>query len=126
LALWEETVLPLVRHHLDEFNNWLVPMFGEDLEFDADLDGIPALAIRRQATWERVEQSSFMTINEKRQAVGLDDIEGGDVVLISAAMLPLGAEVNDDEDSGTPEERRARFQLAYGDPAPPVAKNITA
>ena len=90
-------------------------MFGEDLEFDADLNDIPALAIRRQATWERVETASFMTINEKRQAVGLDDIQGGDVVLVSAAMLPLGAEpLEEEEDAGTPEERRARFELAYG------------
>ncbi len=73
-----------------------------------------------------------MTDNEKRQATGLDDIDGGDVLYKPAAMLPVGdepeedepddddkpdTEDEDDEDPGkmTPARAEAANLLAYGD-----------
>ena len=70
LALWEQTVMPLVTYTASAFNNWLVPMFGGGIELVPDTDGISALAIRNQAIWDRVEKASFLTDNEKRAAVG--------------------------------------------------------
>ena len=70
LALWEQTVVPMVCALTDALNNWLIPMFGVSYEMTADTDGITALAIRNQAIWERVQNASFLTDDEKRAAVG--------------------------------------------------------
>ncbi len=70
LALWEQTVVPLVERTIDRLNNWLLPFFDGKLELAADTDGITALAASNQAIWDRVEKSSFLTDDEKRIAVG--------------------------------------------------------
>lgn len=49
LELWEQTILPLLDHAIDELNNWLAPKFGDDLKLSKDLDAIPALEPRREA-----------------------------------------------------------------------------
>ncbi len=78
LALWEETVIPLLDHLTDSLNNWLVTMFGEDLNLKYDINDISGLSTRREKIWSRIENASFLTINEKRQMVGLSPINGGD------------------------------------------------
>jgi len=78
LALYDDAVLPLLTHFKEEFNNWLTPVFGDDLRLDFDKDAIEALAPRREKIWERLNKSNFMTVNEKRAAVGLEPIENGD------------------------------------------------
>jgi len=70
LALWEQTVVPLVCATTDALNSWLVPMFGGQYELCPDTDGISALAIRNQAIWDRVQKATFLTDDEKRAAVG--------------------------------------------------------
>ncbi len=70
LALWEQTVVPLVQRTIDNLNNWLIPFFGGRLELAADTDSITALAVSNQAIWDRVEKASFLSENEKRAAVG--------------------------------------------------------
>jgi HK97 family phage portal protein len=77
LALWEQTVIPLVKVTIDALNNWLVPMFGQGLELCPDIDGIPAMALRNQAIWNRVETASFLTVDEKRAAVGYGPLPAG-------------------------------------------------
>ncbi len=70
LALWEQTVLPLVGATADALSGWLAPKFGEKLELVANTDEVMALAIRNQAVWDRVEKASFLSEDEKRAAVG--------------------------------------------------------
>ncbi len=77
-ALWEQTILPLLDNITNSLNNWLLPHFGDNLELTYDSDKISALSPRRELIWKRIKDADFMTINEKRQAVGLDNIEGGD------------------------------------------------
>lgn len=80
LALYDDAVLPLVTHLCDELNRWLCPQFGAGLSLQPDIDRIEALAPRREKVWERVNSATFMTTNEKRRALGLNDIAGGDVL----------------------------------------------
>jgi len=80
LALWEDTVIPLLRHLRDELNGWLAPAFGEGLELDVDLDEVPALALRREKIWGRLQAADFLTVNEKRQAAGFAPVVGGDTI----------------------------------------------
>lgn len=70
LAFYEDSVLPLAYGLRDALNNWLVPMFGDDLRLDYDLDAVSALSPRREALWERISKADFLTAEEKRQAVG--------------------------------------------------------
>ena len=70
LALWEQTVIPLVKRSLDSLNNWLIPFFGGGFELVPDTDSITVLAASNQAIWDRVEKASFLSEDEKRAAVG--------------------------------------------------------
>jgi len=76
--LWEDTILPLLDLITDELNRWLTSCYEGTLKLSHDLDGIPALAPRRESAWKRVESASFLTINEKRAAVGYGAIPSGD------------------------------------------------
>jgi HK97 family phage portal protein len=68
--LWEDTILPLIEMLVAEFNLWLQPYFGHDLRLGYDLDGIQALAPKREAMWQKIAAADFLTEDEKRQAVG--------------------------------------------------------
>jgi HK97 family phage portal protein len=90
MAFWEETVtfyLTLIR---DELNHWLLR--GSNKYLDFDIDDMPAFESKRASLWERARMSDFITINEKRQMVGEDPVDGGDIILVPATMLPLGTE----------------------------------
>lgn len=76
--LWEDTVLPLLDSIVAELNAWLLPYYDTNLKFSYDLDSIQALAPKREMAWAKVESAAFLTINEKRQAVGYGPITNGD------------------------------------------------
>ncbi len=78
LALYDDAVIPLLSHIRDELNNWLIPIFGEGLRLDFDLDKVEALSVRRDKIWNRLQSANFMTVNEKRAELGLSPIENGD------------------------------------------------
>lgn len=80
LALYDDAVLPLVEHMTAALNSWLAPRFGDDISVSFDADGIEALAPRRDKVWQRLAACDFMTVNEKRRALGLSPIDGGDAV----------------------------------------------
>jgi phage portal protein BeeE len=79
-SFWRQTVLPLVARTAKAVSGWLGPAFDEgvSLELRPDLDAIEALSTEREALWERVRVADFLTINEKRAAVGYEPVEGGD------------------------------------------------
>lgn len=78
IALWEQTILPLVGNTLEHFNRWLKPYFSDNLLLEYEVDNISALANRTDAIWHRLEKASFMSNNEKRRAIGLGPLEGED------------------------------------------------
>ncbi|MFY7962525.1 MAG: phage portal protein [Elsteraceae bacterium] len=78
LELWEHTILPLVWRLCDALNNWLTPRFGQDLRLSIDVDAISALHPRRQLRWAMLNRADFLTVNEKRAAVGYPPVPGGD------------------------------------------------
>ncbi len=71
LAFWEETVIPLVQSFAQSLNNWLLPMFGANLELLPDLDNLSALSPRREELWRRVGSAAFLSDDEKRSLLGL-------------------------------------------------------
>jgi HK97 family phage portal protein len=127
LALWEDTVIPLLRDVRDELNAWLGPLFG-GAELENDLDEIPALILRRESLFKMVENADFMTINEKREQVGLEPIEGANVILVPATMLPLeqALEPPDDGDEGEVEDDETDDEVIDDDDkAAPVVTYIS-
>ncbi len=80
LSLWEQTVIPMLQSLANALNGWLLPLFGENLCLDIDIDNISAMAPRREGLWSKLQGVNFMTINEKRASVGLSPINGGDIL----------------------------------------------
>lgn len=80
LSLWEQAIIPLMDELVGCFNNWLVPNFkkSESLRISHDKNNIPALLPRREKLWSRLQAADFLTVNEKREAVGLQPLDGDD------------------------------------------------
>jgi HK97 family phage portal protein len=77
-TFWRQTVLPLVARTAEAIGTWLGPAWGEALRLGFDVDKVEALSEERRALWERVEAARFLTLNEKRIAVGYGPLPGGD------------------------------------------------
>jgi len=88
-ALYMEAILPLMDLYRDELNAWLVPLYDDGLYLDYDRDAIEALQEERAQKYAYLNASYFLSINEKRIAVGEDEVEGGDVILVPIGMIPL-------------------------------------
>lgn len=77
-VFFRQTVLPLATRTGHALAQWLTPQFSDDIRVAIDTDRIDALAADRVALWERVNDAAFLTLNEKREAVGYAPVEGGD------------------------------------------------
>ncbi|MEZ5841419.1 MAG: phage portal protein [Hyphomicrobiales bacterium] len=77
-AFWRGTVLPLAGRLAAAFGAWLTPAFGAGFRLAFDADASEALAADREALWSRVQAADFLTLNEKRAAIGYGPLEGGD------------------------------------------------
>lgn len=90
-SFYVETILPYMDTFRDSLNNWLTIRWNESIVLDYDKDDIEALQEERDQLYERVGKATWMTLNEKRLATGLDEIDGGDVILVPMGMVPLQA-----------------------------------
>ncbi|MGM5034049.1 phage portal protein [Tardiphaga sp. 803_E3_N1_3] len=77
-VFFRQTVLPLAARTGNALAQWLAPAFGDGIRIDIDTDRVDALAADRTALWQRVSSADFLTLNEKREAVGYAPVEGGD------------------------------------------------
>jgi HK97 family phage portal protein len=77
-TFFRQTVLPLAARTGCAIAQWLSPQFGDAIRITVDTDRIDALASDRAALWDRVSNADFLTLNEKREAVGYAPVEGGD------------------------------------------------
>jgi HK97 family phage portal protein len=127
LSFWMETVLPLYGLILEGLNRWLTPLYGPDLYLWYDEETIPALEPRRKEKFARVQGAEFMTIDEKRRAVGMDTFphDLGKSLLLSGRGVLLGEDgsivalgINANVDP-------ADDPLADGNRAKPAASPIT-
>lgn len=78
LALYEETIIPLAERMTAAFNHWLMPMVNDHLTLALDHDAVVALANKRDTLWDKVGNAAFLTINEKREALGYSPLPDGD------------------------------------------------
>ena len=69
-TFWRQSVVPLLGRVTEALTNFLGPQFGDGLRVGYDLDQVEALSVDRDALWARVDKASFLTPDEKREAVG--------------------------------------------------------
>jgi len=102
MALWEQTVLPWLYELVGELNAWLAPQFGEEYRISIDEEAIVALSPRRTERWERINSASFLTVNEKREALGYEPVSGGNDVLQPANLIPVGTDIMGERPADAP------------------------
>ena len=115
LALYEETIIPLIKRVESDLNEYLAPAYGERLRIQYDIDSIPAMAERRRRIYENVTgavREGIISRNEARERLGLEPITGGDEVYISANLFPLGEPENSDLEDRTPDPDK-EAEIAY-------------
>jgi HK97 family phage portal protein len=121
LALYEETIIPLMQRVQEDINEWLVPQFEENIRVVYDIDSIPALTERRKMIYENViaaVRDGIITRNEARERLDMEPIEGGDDILVNASLFPLGATIPDapveeEDDEKTYEEEKAISDIDF-------------
>ncbi|GGB50917.1 portal protein [Roseibium aquae] len=75
-AFWRGAVLPLVKRMAANLAAWLGPAYGGPIRLQPDIDAIEALSAEREALWRRVDAATFLTRDEKRDAVGYGPYAG--------------------------------------------------
>ena len=63
-----------VNRTLKSLTMWLAAGYEGRLELRPALDRIDALGAERAALWDRVQRADFLTVDEKRVAVGLSPL----------------------------------------------------
>ena len=76
-AFWRQTVLPLAARVTAGLGGWLSKLQGGGLRLDFDRDAVDALSADRDALWRRLGEAQFLTVDEKREAVGYGPAEPG-------------------------------------------------
>ncbi len=69
-VFWRQSVIPMLRRVIDTMSTSVGQQFEVGVRLDLDLDQVEALSHDRDALWQRVNNASFLTDAEKRQAVG--------------------------------------------------------
>jgi len=91
-VLFTNAVIPELNKIRDEFNRWLVPMFGEDLYFDFDYSAVPELMPEQEKLVDTLSKSFWLTANEKRMAQGYGVDEDNPVMneyLVPSNFIPI-------------------------------------
>ena len=120
LALYEETVIPLLSRVESDLNEYLSPLYDGDIRIQYDLDSIPAMAEKRKQVYENVVQgvnAGILTRNEARDRLGLEEVTGGDDLYIPSNLFPIGETETSTEDSAKPvevDEAEKAFEEIYG------------
>lgn len=68
---WEETVLPILNTFAGDLSNWFQHIFTDNTHtLIYDIDSIQALSKRRESEWRKINEATFLNIDEKREALG--------------------------------------------------------
>ncbi len=116
-SFYQETVIPLAREIACALTHWFSHQLGEGVYIDVNTDNLDALQPTMEAKWKRIEASKILSLNEKREALGYDPVDGGDQHYESVGSLPLGTAATiaggaaDEDGEGKPNGKKP--------PAPP-------
>lgn len=107
VALYDRAILPRVHRLFNRLGSALFPRYGNtdgDLVLTFDDKDIPALETRRIENTKSLGQIGVLTVNELRDQVGFDQVDGGDVILRPASDVPAldNNTMDDNETLGVP------------------------
>jgi HK97 family phage portal protein len=105
---YTDTILPMFNEFLRAFGNWLLPAYGDGLEFKVDLDDIAALEAVRMRTFDRMiraKQAGVLTADEARAGIGYPELTPDQRLELD----PVGAAI-----SQADAEIRSAAKLTYG------------
>jgi len=95
-SLYQETILPLMKYIVSEFNYWLLGSLYKDdtLYFEMDLDEIEALRENRKDLWEQGIngfKAGVLTINEARELLGYGKFNSreADMLYLPLTVYPI-------------------------------------
>lgn len=109
LQFFDNSVLPLADRLYDEMTRFLMPRYknSENLRFTFNENDITALRLRRLETAKAQSEVNVNTINEIRKTIGDEEIEGGDVILRPATLIPISqGALGDDIDDMTEDDKQ--------------------
>lgn len=86
----KDTILPMLRHDEERLNEWYLPLFG--IEGDAFLcydNPVPEDKIFERDTRRNYVETGLISYNEARAELGLDEVDGGDRLLVPSGKVPI-------------------------------------
>lgn len=92
LALYDEAVLPGLSRILKELSNFLMYRYSPEDEITYDENDISVIKNRNLDYVLKLKETQSLTYNDLRQKLGMDDIQGGDVLYQSNTLVQVGAE----------------------------------
>ena len=115
LGLYEETIIPLLTRVESDLNEFLVPLYDDDIRIKYDIDSIPAMAEKTKQVYLDVSQAvtaGIITRNEAREKLGLQPIDGANELYIPSNLFPIGQA--DDDTPLEDDDNEKLADLAYG------------
>jgi HK97 family phage portal protein len=92
-ALYQEEVVPFLLWISSELNRWLVQPIDPALKLVPNIDSISALQENRTETADRLEKSDWLTVGEKREAAGFEQLgNDADQVIITRKGIVITPE----------------------------------
>ncbi len=86
----KRTIRPKMRRFIGYLNEFLVPLFGDDLILDFDDPVQENVELTLRSNQVGLGNAPYLSINEVRAREGLSPIDGGDVVYGSSLQAPVG------------------------------------
>jgi HK97 family phage portal protein len=106
LEFYENRVLPFASDILSTLTTFLLKnRFGEEsLQYTVDLENVNALGLKRAARNKTINENTALTLNEKREKQGAEEIAGGDFVFTASGVAIAGDGLGDDDETPIEEE----------------------
>ena len=103
---YKGTIEPLVKKYIEQLNEFLVPNFGADLWLDFE----PLAKEDEQMQTAKINTlvDKVITRNEARDMIGLDSVDGGDILFNEFSKMPLTESVKPIETSGV-DSKKSRY-----------------
>jgi HK97 family phage portal protein len=76
-VFWRQFIAPLVKRTAQNLSLWLSQHLGSEIRLTPDFDGVDAMNDTREPLWKAVTAADFLTIDEKRAALGYPPMAKG-------------------------------------------------
>ena len=88
-ALYRMGVLPVMNTVLSQFAFWFSQRLFTEIEIYANEESVPEIMEARAEQWAQLDGVQSLTINEKRQMMGMKPVDGGDEIMVSGGTMTL-------------------------------------